>query len=279
MRMSRARPFGLVALGILLDARVRRTRGTVGNPNAPSRSRCPRALHSAHTTPFSSPRSRTPTKLAWLRPASVSPRLRCSPTAKRRRRLLPGAAPGSSRRRGPPGCGPGDTSRARDRSYRACRLRRHVKTKACLFKPFCEAPACERFAACAAEAPCSFAEVYDAHFAFVWRSARRLGAPAPVSAPVATTLRAETELMRAGLAALHGGDPLRALTLFDQHARAFPAGVLADERDVERITALCDLGRNLEARGAAVSFLRRRPDTPPAGRILSSCGSPSPSIP
>jgi|CZKU01.1.fsa_nt_gi RNA polymerase sigma-70 factor (ECF subfamily) len=27
-------------------------------------------------------------------------------------------------------------------------------------------------------APCSFAEVYDAHFAFVWRSARRLGAPA-----------------------------------------------------------------------------------------------------
>jgi RNA polymerase sigma-70 factor (ECF subfamily) len=28
------------------------------------------------------------------------------------------------------------------------------------------------------EAPCSFADVYETHFAFVWRSARRLGAPA-----------------------------------------------------------------------------------------------------
>ena len=28
------------------------------------------------------------------------------------------------------------------------------------------------------EAPCSFAEVYESYFAFVWRSARRLGAPA-----------------------------------------------------------------------------------------------------
>jgi RNA polymerase sigma-70 factor (ECF subfamily) len=28
------------------------------------------------------------------------------------------------------------------------------------------------------EAPCSFPEVYEAYFAFVWRSARRLGAPA-----------------------------------------------------------------------------------------------------
>jgi hypothetical protein len=101
----------------------------------------------------------------------------------------------------------------------------------------------------------------------------------PVPTAAAATLLAETELMRAGLSALHGGDPARALALFDQHARAFPAGVLADERDVERITALCDLGRSAEARAAAVSFLSRRPGAPLTGRVLSSCGSPSRSIP
>ncbi len=89
----------------------------------------------------------------------------------------------------------------------------------------------------------------------------------------------ETELIRAGLASLHGGDPVHALALFDRHAREFPGGVLADERDVERITALCDLGRSADARAAASSFLRRRATAPLAGRVLSSCGNPSRSIP
>ena len=102
--------------------------------------------------------------------------------------------------------------------------------------------------------------------------------PSALSSP--TTLRAETALIRAGLDALHSGDPSRALALFDEHARAFPAGVLADERDVERITALCDLGQNAKARDAAASFLGRRPNASLAGRVLSSCGGGrSPSIP
>ena len=108
------------------------------------------------------------------------------------------------------------------------------------------------------------------------------GAPAierSPSIPAATTLLAETELIRAGLAALHAADPSRALALFDQHALAFPEGILADERDVERITALCALGRSAEARAAGASFLRRRPEAPLAGRVLSSCGNPSPPIP
>jgi hypothetical protein len=99
------------------------------------------------------------------------------------------------------------------------------------------------------------------------------------SSIAATTLRAETELIRGGLAALHEGDPARALALFDEHARRFPTGVLADERDVERVTALCDLGRSAEARAVVSSFLRRRPDAPLTHRLLSSCGRPSRSIP
>lgn len=101
----------------------------------------------------------------------------------------------------------------------------------------------------------------------------------PEQAATATTLLAETDLIRAGLAALHGGDPSRALTLFDEHAGTFPAGVLADERDIERITALCELGRSGDARAAAASFLRRRPNAPLTRRVLTSCGNPSPSIP
>jgi hypothetical protein len=102
----------------------------------------------------------------------------------------------------------------------------------------------------------------------------------PSALPTPTTLRAETALIRAGLDALHGGDPARALALFNQHAREFPGGILSDERDVERITALCDLGRNAEARDAAASFLSRRPSGSLAGRVLSSCGGDrSPSIP
>jgi hypothetical protein len=104
------------------------------------------------------------------------------------------------------------------------------------------------------------------------------GAASP-STVAATTLRAETELIRGGLAALHENDPARALALFDEHARRFPTGVLADERDVERVTALCDLGRSDEARAAVSSFVRRRPDAPLTRRLLSSCGHPAQSIP
>ena len=102
---------------------------------------------------------------------------------------------------------------------------------------------------------------------------------AVASAPSPSTLLAETELIRAGLAALHVADPARALALFDRHEREFPAGILADERDVERIAALCDLGRREDARARASSFLRRRPNAPLTGRVLMSCGDPARSIP
>lgn len=88
-------------------------------------------------------------------------------------------------------------------------------------------------------------------------------------------LQAETRLVRAGLAALHAGDPARALALFDEHARSYPNGILADERAAERIVSLCELGRASEARTAALLFLRDHRTSPLSERVRSSCAAAS----
>jgi len=88
-----------------------------------------------------------------------------------------------------------------------------------------------------------------------------------------TTIEAETRLVRAGVAALHAGDAARALAAFDQHARDYPNGLLAEERSAERVIALCDLGRRADARVGAVGFLRQYPHSPLAARVRSACAS------
>ena len=103
-----------------------------------------------------------------------------------------------------------------------------------------------------------------------------LTAPAgpPSTAPPLppTTLEAETRLVGAGVAALHSGDAARALSLFDDHARQFPDGALAQERMVERIAALCALGRQDQARSAAGAFIQMHGGSPLVDRVRSSCG-------
>jgi hypothetical protein len=86
-----------------------------------------------------------------------------------------------------------------------------------------------------------------------------------------TTLEAETRLVRAGMAALRGGDPAAALDLFDQHARSYPNGALAEERAAERITALCDLNRVDEANRAAAAFVREHSSSPLVARVGAGC--------
>jgi len=88
-----------------------------------------------------------------------------------------------------------------------------------------------------------------------------------------TTLEAETRLVGAGVTALHSGDAARALAFFDEHARQFPDGALAQERMVERIAALCALGRQDEAQSAAVVFLRLHGGSPLVERVRASCGA------
>jgi hypothetical protein len=99
----------------------------------------------------------------------------------------------------------------------------------------------------------------------------------PVAAPrlSPTTLESETRLIRAGIAALHGGDPAGALAFFDEHARSYPNGALAEERAVEGVTALCDLGRVDEANRAASAFVVQHPGSPLAARVSAGClGAP-----
>lgn len=97
----------------------------------------------------------------------------------------------------------------------------------------------------------------------------------PALAP--TTLEAETRLVRDGVTALHSGNASRALALFDEHARAFPRGVLAEERAAERVVALGALQRCDEARAAAADFLTAHPASPLASRVRGACaGAPNP---
>jgi hypothetical protein len=81
----------------------------------------------------------------------------------------------------------------------------------------------------------------------------------------------ETHLITKSDQALQRGNAAEALTLLDEHARRFPAGVLQEERTFERITALCMLGRAPEARGEAERFLREYPDTPLSTKTRGLC--------
>jgi hypothetical protein len=102
-------------------------------------------------------------------------------------------------------------------------------------------------------------------------------APSTMTAPAATgpTLDAEIALIQGAADALKKGEPGRALALAERHRSQFPNGTLAEERDVERVLALCALGRVAEAHDLAQSFLAAHPNSPQAERVRASCaGAP-----
>ena len=100
--------------------------------------------------------------------------------------------------------------------------------------------------------------------------------PTPPAAPplLRGTVADETRILRDAHLALQNGDAARALALLGDHARAFPNGVLAEERAVERVFALCKLGLVPEARAEAVRFLAANPESPLAKSVGASCGAP-----
>jgi hypothetical protein len=105
------------------------------------------------------------------------------------------------------------------------------------------------------------------------------GFPTEPSGPpqhMSTMLENETRLIRGGIAALHAGDAAGALALFDEHARRYPSGTLAEERDAERVTALCDLRRNAEAAAEAAAFLQSHPRSTLASRVGAVCAPTNP---
>jgi outer membrane protein assembly factor BamD (BamD/ComL family) len=63
------------------------------------------------------------------------------------------------------------------------------------------------------------------------------------------------------------GDPASALALTQEHARRFPNGTLAPEREVLAIEALARLGRTSDARARLDSFRARYPQSPHISRL------------
>ncbi len=99
---------------------------------------------------------------------------------------------------------------------------------------------------------------------------------APVGSPAPSSLETETRLLRDASFELRAGRPVRALALLDEHARSFSGGALVEERRVERILALCALGRAAEAQAEGASFLGERPRSLLADRVRASCGGGAP---
>jgi hypothetical protein len=79
-----------------------------------------------------------------------------------------------------------------------------------------------------------------------------------VNAP-AGDLAAETALLDRAHAALARGEAARALEAADAHARSFPRGQLAENRESVAVQALVHLGRRAEARARGAAFRRRWP--------------------
>ena len=85
------------------------------------------------------------------------------------------------------------------------------------------------------------------------------------------SLSAEVALLRRITASLKAKDPRGALKIVGEHARRFPTGALAEEREVERIVALCALGRSDDATRATERFDRVYPSSSHQARILAAC--------
>lgn len=99
------------------------------------------------------------------------------------------------------------------------------------------------------------------------RPQERVAAPT-ASAPNPPDLAAEVALIRA---AKSQRDDLAALTVLDRHAREFPSGALARERELLRAERLCALGRVAEVRAIAAHVLADGADDPLARRMRGVC--------
>jgi hypothetical protein len=85
------------------------------------------------------------------------------------------------------------------------------------------------------------------------------------------TVRIESSLVGRARAALRDSDRATALRLLDEHARRFPNGELEQERELLRVTALCDAGDSTAAANAAAAFRLAFPGSPLLGHLESAC--------
>ncbi|MDC0676257.1 hypothetical protein [Sorangium atrum] len=93
-------------------------------------------------------------------------------------------------------------------------------------------------------------------------------APASASPPSAGAAETEVQLLHRAQDAL-AADAGSSFALTVEHARRFPTGALAQEREIIAIRALLALGRAAEARARAASLLERFPGSAYRGRLES----------
>jgi hypothetical protein len=92
---------------------------------------------------------------------------------------------------------------------------------------------------------------------------------AQASAPRTTVLAEEVRLLTESRAALQRHQPVQALQILDDPRH--PSGALFEERTVTRVLALCELGREAEARAESLRLLRAAPRSLHADRLRASC--------
>ncbi|AKU95122.1 hypothetical protein AKJ09_01786 [Labilithrix luteola] len=102
------------------------------------------------------------------------------------------------------------------------------------------------------------------------RNARTV--PGPSAAPD-SSLAEEIRLLRGASEASRASNHESALSFVEEHERRFPKGFLADERRVQKVLVLCDLGRRDLARSEARRFTANRPSSPLNARLSSSCAA------
>jgi hypothetical protein len=109
-----------------------------------------------------------------------------------------------------------------------------------------------------------------------------IGAPVP-TLPVARGRRAggggapgsfeqELALIKAAKAELDAGRAADALDLVNQHARLYPRGVFAGEREALRALGSCGTGDSATGRKLGVAFIRAYPASPLVDRVRRACG-------
>jgi RNA polymerase sigma-70 factor (ECF subfamily) len=82
----------------------------------------------------------------------------------------------------------------------------------------------------------------------------------------------ELALIKAAKAELDAGRAAAALDLVNQHARLFPRGVFAGEREALRALGTCGAGDGAAGRKLGLAFIRAYPTSPLVDRVRRVCG-------
>jgi hypothetical protein len=82
----------------------------------------------------------------------------------------------------------------------------------------------------------------------------------------------ELALIKAAKTELDAGHSAAALDLLSQHARAYPRGVFAGEREALRALGSCAAGDSASRKKLGTAFIRAYPSSPMVDRVRRACG-------